>query len=695
MPDKQTLNVGTVANDGTGDTLRAAAGKINSNMDNLWTAVYDGTVFSRTDRVKHIIPFPTTLLFGVIAMGNTSDINTFMLTLDLTLAEDHVVDLGGHTYGCDETINLTNLDGIRFTNGVFTRGNGNPNLVGSPLTYWPVFELTNCTRCSFDNMEMKDDRVEVAVNFFDGLSYDGHFSVTPNPTIRADFEVPLDPVKFARNGVPTAFMKLTNSNDITLDNCRMLDIVYGVIAAGSEKQRRIDIRNCTFSTSSGITDGKMGDAVYGNGLLDDCTFTNNSVKNAMSAVNTGSVGNRWNVSNNLIENTINSAVFLRGKGHVVTGNTITYSGRDGIEVQTDPTPWFGKVGIDSDEGSSSITGNVVKFAGYYQEGGGMCIRSYGANNIVSTNFCEIDSAANMNVTSLAAGVSIAGRNTIVSSNSIVGPYAFPNTKASIAGNSYYGIRLASSETWRGNKCIIGSNNIRNVTSGITAIGASAINEDHTLYSTQISNNSISGSKWGIYIVPEDKTGVFSDFMIKDNIIDSCESTGMWFKGSGPIIVEGNSFNNMSDKIIRVGGVNDVGTFRNNVWDGETLDPTTDPILVEVLATESIITELGNSWNPKESTIVNVSTQTADYSANVITDSTILVDATIAAVTITLPTAVGYTGKNFRIKKVDNTANAVIIDADGSETIDGAFQVTISTQYGVSDIVSDGTNWHIC
>jgi len=298
----------------------------------------------------------------------------------------------------------------------------------------------------------------------------------------------------------------------------------------------------------------------------------------------------------------------------------------------------------------------------------------------------------MNVTSLAAGVSIAGRNTIVSSNSIVGPYAFPNTKASIAGNSYYGIRFATHETMRGDKCIISSNNIRNVTSGITATGETGINEDHTLYSTQISNNSISGSKWGIYIVPNDKTGVYSDFMIKDNIIDSCESTGMWFKGSGPVIVEGNSFNNMSDKIIRVGGVNDVGTFRNNVWDGL---PTTDPILVEVLATESIVTELGNSWNPKESTIVNVSTQTADYSANVITDSTILVDATTAAVTITLPTAVGYTGKNFRIKKVDSTANTVTISADGTETIDGAVTKVITTQYGVSNIVSDGANWHIC
>ena len=36
---RQTLNRGTVANDGTGDTLRTAAQKINENFTELYTAI--------------------------------------------------------------------------------------------------------------------------------------------------------------------------------------------------------------------------------------------------------------------------------------------------------------------------------------------------------------------------------------------------------------------------------------------------------------------------------------------------------------------------------------------------------------------------------------------------------------------------------------------------------------------------------
>ena len=39
---KQTINVGTVANDGTGDTIRAAMGKVNANFDELYETVSEG-----------------------------------------------------------------------------------------------------------------------------------------------------------------------------------------------------------------------------------------------------------------------------------------------------------------------------------------------------------------------------------------------------------------------------------------------------------------------------------------------------------------------------------------------------------------------------------------------------------------------------------------------------------------------------
>lgn len=49
----------------------------------------------------------------------------------------------------------------------------------------------------------------------------------------------------------------------------------------------------------------------------------------------------------------------------------------------------------------------------------------------------------------------------------------------------------------------------------------------------------------------------------------------------------------------------------------------------------------------------------------------MVDATSGSLTMTLPTAASSTGKVFYIKKIDSSANSVIIDGAGAETIDGA------------------------
>ncbi|MCA9130694.1 MAG: hypothetical protein KDB22_26585 [Planctomycetales bacterium] len=78
----------------------------------------------------------------------------------------------------------------------------------------------------------------------------------------------------------------------------------------------------------------------------------------------------------------------------------------------------------------------------------------------------------------------------------------------------------------------------------------------------------------------------------------------------------------------------------------------------------------------------------------ITDKGVFVDATSAAVTITLPTAASSSGLDFLIKKIDSSANAVTIDGDGSETIDGATTKVLSSQYDSAGVVSDGTQFWV-
>jgi hypothetical protein len=89
----------------------------------------------------------------------------------------------------------------------------------------------------------------------------------------------------------------------------------------------------------------------------------------------------------------------------------------------------------------------------------------------------------------------------------------------------------------------------------------------------------------------------------------------------------------------------------------------------------------------------IATKTGAYTL-INTDSTILGDATSAAFTLTLPTAVGIAGRIYTLKKIDSSVNAVTIDGNGAETIDGEATYSLSTQWKYVSIQSDGSNWVI-
>ena len=76
------------------------------------------------------------------------------------------------------------------------------------------------------------------------------------------------------------------------------------------------------------------------------------------------------------------------------------------------------------------------------------------------------------------------------------------------------------------------------------------------------------------------------------------------------------------------------------------------------------------------------------------DTVVLCDASGGAFTVTLPAAAANETKRYFIKKIDSTSNAVTIDANGSETIDGQTTQVITIQYNSPQIVSDGAQWWI-
>lgn len=89
--------------------------------------------------------------------------------------------------------------------------------------------------------------------------------------------------------------------------------------------------------------------------------------------------------------------------------------------------------------------------------------------------------------------------------------------------------------------------------------------------------------------------------------------------------------------------------------------------------------------------LSVASKTANYTLTT-GDDVILANSSGGAFTLTLPTAVGNSGKVFYLKKTDSSFNAVTIDGNGTETIDGSTTKTIATQHEQWTIVSDGSNW---
>lgn len=120
----------------------------------------------------------------------------------------------------------------------------------------------------------------------------------------------------------------------------------------------------------------------------------------------------------------------------------------------------------------------------------------------------------------------------------------------------------------------------------------------------------------------------------------------------------------------------------------TLDSIQNTPIGNVTANVGVFTTLAGTG-----LTVSIVTKTANYTATA-NDNTILANTQAGAVTITLPTSVGISGKLYTIKKIDATANIVTISTTSSQTIDGSTSYTMNTAYSGVNIQSDNANWWI-
>ena len=91
--------------------------------------------------------------------------------------------------------------------------------------------------------------------------------------------------------------------------------------------------------------------------------------------------------------------------------------------------------------------------------------------------------------------------------------------------------------------------------------------------------------------------------------------------------------------------------------------------------------------------VALSNLTGDYTVDADDDMILFIDTTAGDVTVTLPTVVDVGGRIYSVKKVDSSANKVIIMPHGTETIEDELKQELVNEGDSPLMAADGvSNW---
>jgi len=96
-------------------------------------------------------------------------------------------------------------------------------------------------------------------------------------------------------------------------------------------------------------------------------------------------------------------------------------------------------------------------------------------------------------------------------------------------------------------------------------------------------------------------------------------------------------------------------------------------------------------SPTSSPSFTTVTKSASTTLATTAEDNVVVDATVGDITLSLPPA-SNNGLTYKIVKSDSSDNLIILDPNGSETINGSATTTLHGQYGGTIIASDGSGW---
>lgn len=127
-------------------------------------------------------------------------------------------------------------------------------------------------------------------------------------------------------------------------------------------------------------------------------------------------------------------------------------------------------------------------------------------------------------------------------------------------------------------------------------------------------------------------------------------------------------------------------------------------IVEVLDEDTLVSDSATALATQQSIKAYVDALTVPVAFTTVTKTTtatlattnednVLVDATTADFTVTLPTAAGNSGLTYKITK-STAANTVTIDGNGAQTIGGELSIDLNSKDDSIIITSDGSNWYL-
>jgi len=142
---KQTINIGSAANDGTGDTLRDGADKINDNINELYTLLGDGSTLSISGDV--------TMSAGAVTIANGA-VENAMMAADSVDSDQYVDGSIDTVHIADDNITFDKLENRYTAKSTTSSTSGTVSIDWSAATTFEfTASLTGATTISFTNFK--------------------------------------------------------------------------------------------------------------------------------------------------------------------------------------------------------------------------------------------------------------------------------------------------------------------------------------------------------------------------------------------------------------------------------------------------------------------------------------------------------------------------------------------------------------